>query len=114
MKKRIALHIRRSLPYIHSLQKSSLMKMEKVALLKRFPDYVLKDIIEILFNIVNRNVKTAPKLTSTLKHNQKAVIRFLDNAKKHKQSPKMLLRNQNGHFLGAILPAILSVLSSIV
>ena len=113
-KKRIAHHIQRSIPYLHSLQKSNLTEAEKVHLLKRFPDFVLKDIIEVLFNIVNKNIKTSPKLTSSIKRNEKVVVNFLDKAKRHKRTPKSLLYNQKGQFLGLVLPAILSVLTSIV
>ena len=112
--KSYAFHLKRSLPYIHSLQKGLKSNADKVALLRRFPDFVIKDIIEVLFNIVNKNVPTSGKHKSNILRHRTSVSQFLDGAKKHKHKPKALLRNQKGEFLGAILPTILSVLSSIV
>lgn len=106
-------HLRRSLPYIHTLQNGLKSNSDKIALLKRFPDFVLKDIIEVLINIVNKNCTTSTKVKSHIIGHKKSVAKFLDIAKKHKHRPKVALNNQKGHFIGAILPAILSVLSSL-
>ena len=105
--------LKRSLPYIHSLQNGLKSNSDKIALLKRFPDFVLKDIIEVLINIVNKNCNTPPKARSHLLSQKRSVVKFLDHAKKHKHHPKLALNNQKGQFIGAILPAILSVLSSL-
>jgi len=114
MKQSSSLRLRRSLPYIHSLQKALTPNSDKVALLRRFPDFVLKDIVEILLNIVNKNCPAVSgKVKSNIIRHHKSVSKFLDAAKKHKQRPKSLLKNQKGEFLGSILPAILSFLSSI-
>jgi hypothetical protein len=105
--------LKRSLPYIYSLQKGLKSNSDKVALLRRFPDFVLKDIIEILLNIVNKNCRTTS--TRQIVKHQKAISKFLDKAKKHKRGPvKKLLNNQKGEFLGAILPTILGFINSII
>lgn len=108
-----AYHLKRSRPYIHSLQNSTTSNVDKVELLKRFPDFVLKDIIEILINIVNKTLPTSSKVKSNIMKNQHSVSKFLDMAKKYKQKPKIILRKQKGEFLPLILPAILSFLNSI-
>ena len=113
MQRSTAFHLRRSFPYIHSLANSRLTENEKVALLKRFPDFVLKDVVEILYNIVNKTVQPSPKFMSPIKRKERSIVKFLDDAKKYKQSPKLALRKQKGHFLGFVIPAILSVLSSL-
>lgn len=114
MKRRgFGFHLKRSLPYIHSLQKGLKSNSDKVALLRRFPDFVLRDIIEVLFNIVNENLPTTPKLKSKIIKHRKSVSKFLDVARKHKHRPKLILHKQKGEFLGLILPAILSFLNSI-
>ena len=112
--KHTSFRLRRSLPYIFSLQNGLKSNNDKVALLRRFPDFVLKDIIEILLNIVNKNCpRISRKVKSNILRHRSSVSKFLDAAKKHKRRPKSLLNNQKGEFIGAILPGILSFLNAI-
>jgi ribosomal protein S18 len=103
---------RRSLPFIQALVKIRYNK-DRLAVLKKFPSFVIKDIIEILYNVISKNCKISPRHVNLLRKHQKSVTQLIDNAKRRKLNNNMVLYKQKGGFLGAILPILASVLGTL-
>jgi len=53
--------IKRSVPFFKLLLKSTKSNSERLNLLRRFPDFVTNDIVEILYNVIRGNVKVSIK-----------------------------------------------------
>lgn len=108
-------HLRRSLPYLQVLQQGFKSKTQQVETLKKFPNFVLEDIVEILYNVVNNNCKiphSALHKSKQLIHHKTNVINLLDKAKRNKKTLKRYFNKQKGGFLATLLPIILSVLTN--
>ena len=106
-------HLRRSLPYLQVLQQGFKSKTQQVETLKKFSNFVLEDIVEILYNVVNNNCKiphSALHRSRQLIHHKTNVINLLDKAKRNKKTLKRQFNKQKGGFLATLLPIILSVL----
>ena len=80
-------------------------------MLQSFPKYVLDDIIEILYNIVNGNVKISKKSHDILRR-RKGILLSITGAKSPK-ARRDLVYKQNGGFLGMVLPIITGLLASL-
>ena len=96
--------------FVKVLDKSK-PRVNKSDILKKFPEYVTDDIIEILHNILigKLNVKASQK--KVLAKNKKKMHEFanLPSLKKRRN----FIYKQKGGFLGAILPVIASVLGGL-
>ena len=67
----------RALPFVKVLDKSK-SNVNKSDLLKKFPDYVTDDIIEILHNILIGKLKIKPNQKKLLAKNKKKMHEFVN------------------------------------
>ena len=100
----------RALPFVKILDKSK-PRVNKSDILKKFPEYVTDDIVEILHNILIGKLNVKPNQKKVLAKNKKKMHEFanLPSLKKRRN----FIYKQKGGFLGAILPVIASVLGSL-
>ena len=100
----------RALPFVRVLDKSK-PRVNKSEILKKFPDYVTDDLVEILHNILIGKLNVKPSQKKILAKNKKKMHEFanLPSLKKRRD----FIYKQKGGFLGAILPVIASVLGSL-
>ena len=100
----------RALPFVKVLDKSK-PRVNKSDILKKFPEYVTDDIVEILHNILIGKLKIKPCQKKILAKKKKKMHEFanLPSLKKRRN----FIYKQKGGFLGAILPVIASVLGSL-
>ena len=104
-------NLRKAVPYFNLLIKTHHTKRGK--LLHLLPEHVAQTIIELMYNIVNERIPLRqPTHFDTLKQNKARVLQIVEP-----KSPKTQLRTlykQNGGFLGAILPILVSVVGSLL
>lgn len=100
----------RTLPFLKVLQKSR-PKVNKVELLKKFPDYVANDIVELLYNILTGNVPVNKSHKTQLSKHRKAMHRFADLPSL--KSRRDFMYKQKGGFLSTIIPLAISALGSL-
>lgn len=106
---------RRSYPYITLLHKGIKQNKDKLAILKSFPDFVLSDLIEVLFNILQGNCHISKKQLHQIQKQRKSVTQFyksIQRTKSHKGRKKVLYK-QKGGFIGALLPIVASIASGL-
>ena len=103
--------LQRTIPYLSVLVNTPKPRTQN-KLLKSFPDYVLDDIAEVLYNLMLNNVRIGNKKQRESLTKHKHQLTFLYNNLKKKQKRRKILRNQKGGFLAAVLPAVASVLPS--
>lgn len=108
----MASRLRRTLPFLQALAKIE-RSNKRLDTLKTFPDFVLHDIIELLFNIVHNKCHISCKHKHVLVRNRKNIENFLNSAKSRRKRPKSIL-GQRGGFIGTLIPILLSVLNSIL
>jgi hypothetical protein len=101
----------RTVPFLKILHKSK-PRVNKIELLKKFPDFVINDIIELLYNILIGNVNIKPNQKKALAKHKKTVYKFasLPSLK----SRRNFIYKQKGGFLTAILPIIASLIGGLV
>lgn len=102
--------LNKSLPYLRILLSAPLRERGKT--LMALPDFVVNDIIEILYNVVMGNVTVHRTKLTKLRKNQRVVLNIL-NAKTLKQR-RRIINKQKGGFLGALIPIVSAVLGSIL
>jgi hypothetical protein len=100
----------RTLPFLKILHKSK-PGVNKIELLKKFPDFVINDLIELLYNILVGNVNIKPKQKKALSKHKKTVYKFasLPSLK----SRRNFIYKQKGGFLTTILPIIASLIGGL-
>lgn len=100
----------RALPFVKVLDKSK-PHVNKSDILKKFPEYVTDDIVEILHNILIGKLNIKPNQKKILAKNKKKMHEFanLSSLKKRRN----FIYKQKGGFLATILPIIASVLGSL-
>ena len=103
--------VQRSYPFIKVLIKSR-PNVNKAELLRKFPAFVTNDIIEILQNVVTGQLPIKSQQKQKSKKYQNQLTRLV-NIRVHKQKQKYF-HNQKGHFIGALLPILASVLGGIL
>jgi hypothetical protein len=101
------MRFQRSIPFFNSLLKSSVNK--RIEILQAFPNFVVDDLIEILYNVVLGNVDVSKHKKRLVKH--KKVLLNIINLK-NKKSRRGIIYNQSGGFLGALIPLILGIASN--
>lgn len=101
-------HLKRTLPFLQVLHKSR----DKMAMLKRFPPYVINDIIEVLYNIVHENCSVSKHHQTVLRKKKEPIAQLF--AKTTKSARVRHMYKQTGGFLGALIPIITSVLASLL
>jgi len=100
----------RVIPFVKVLDKSK-SYVNKTEILKNFPEFVTNDIIEILYNILvgKLHIKSCHKKTLAKHKTKMPEFANLSSLKKRRN----FIYEQKGGFLGAILPAIISVLGNL-
>ena len=104
--------LKRSFPYLQVLQNGVKSLTQKIEILKKFPNFVLEDIVEILFNVVKNNCRSSPLHVSKLRRHRGHVVELLNGAKTNKKFIKRYFHKQKGGFLEVLLPAVFSILTS--
>lgn len=99
----IIMKLNQSIPYFQTLANAKT--------LRDCPQYVTDDLFEILYNIVMNNCPLAKSHHLPVLRKYKQQMLTLIN-KKTKMSRRKYLHNQDGGFLGALLPIVLGVISS--
>lgn len=102
--------VQRSMPYIKMLTKARL-GVNKLDLLKRYPNFVINDIIEILLNVIKGNIPAR-------RQEIKKLERFKRPLNKLVKIPTVVKRRnfiykQKGGFIGAVLPVIASLVGGL-
>ena len=100
----------RALPFVKVLDKSK-PNVNKSDILKKFPEYVTDDIVEILHNILIGKLSVKPSQKKVLAKNKKKMHEFANLPSLKKR--RTFIYKQKGGFLGAILPVIASVLGNL-
>ena len=100
----------RAIPFVKVLDKSK-SHVNKCDILKKFPEFVTNDIIEILYNILvgKLHIKSCHKKVLAKHKTKMHEFASLSSLKKRRN----FIYEQKGGFLGAILPAIISVLGNL-
>ena len=102
--------VKRSLPYIKVLVKSK-GNVNKKEVLRNFPEFLINDIVEILFNIITGKIDIGSKQKKRLKPYKKPLLKLVNTPKK---SRKTFVYKQKGGFIGAVLPIIASLIGGLV
>ena len=101
---------KRTLPYLVQLRDTP--DRQKRKRLQTLPDFVLDDMVEILYNILYRNVRLRNgRHISVLMKNRKPLTQIV-NSYNRKQKRRKLLKSQKGGFIAAIIPVLAAALSS--
>ena len=100
--------LKRTLPYLRLLKVAP--PRNRYKMLKSYPAFVVDDIVEILYNILAKNVKLRnPKYLQLLKCKRQMLSNLYKVTRRPKERRKVIL-DQNGSFIGAIIPLIASTL----
>ena len=102
----INIRLRRGIPFFKVL----LTVKDKKGMLNTFPNYVLDDIVEILYNIIHGNIQVTKKAAGVLKK-QKHMLLSISKSKSGAGRRRMFYK-QTGGFIGAVIPIIAGLLAS--
>lgn len=102
--------LRRSYPYIAMLHND--IRQNKLLVLKSLPDFVVHDLIEILYNMLQGNCQVSSSQLKRLARQKSSLTKFYQA--KSQRARKAVLYKQKGGFLGAVLPIITSIASGLV
>ena len=105
-------HIKRTLPFLKVLLNSPTSR--RAAILKTFPQFVVDDIVEILYNVVYGNVKIRNGQYKKVLKNEKAPLLKLIKLAPKKHMRRRFIYKQSGGFIGALLPIIASIATGIL
>lgn len=100
----------RSLPYFKALTLAE--NSRKIAILQAFPQFVVDDLMEVILNVVRGTTKLPGVKLNILRKHSKPLLDLVNT--KNKRLMRRVMYKQNGKFLGAIVPIILSTLGSII
>jgi hypothetical protein len=103
--------VNRSIPFIKILVKSKGGKVNRLDLLRKFPEHVVNDISEILRNVVLGTLPLKDSHVKALKK-YKTPLMKLTNLNKRKRGK--FIYKQKGGFLGAVLPIVASLIGGLV
>lgn len=99
----------RSIPYIKILIKSK-PRVNKLDLLKKFPEFVANDIVEILTNVMKGKIRTTPTQRKKLrKYRQKLTSLARTGPLKKRRN---FVYKQKGGFIATVLPVIATLLGT--
>ena len=103
--------LKRTLPYLNLLK--TVDEKAKKKMLKSFPSFVIDDMVEILYNILSKNVTLRnPKFREVIDERKRVLSNIYGLARQRTKRKKVLLQ-QKGGFLGAMIPIIASVLGGL-
>lgn len=101
----------RSYPYIQLL-KSNVASKDRKRMIDSFPDFVVDDIVEILYNVLFGSVPVNNTRQVRMLSRYRKPLITLFNTYKNKRVRRSVLKEQSGGFLGAVIPILASVLAS--
>ena len=101
----------RSLPYLKMLQTAK-HGANKIDLLRKFPDHVTNDLIEIIYNVVTGSVHITPTQKAKLRRQKKKLIELINLPSL--KSRRSFIYKQKGGFLNLLLPAVIPLISSLI
>ena len=110
----VATRLRRSHPYLQTLHRGIKNSKDLIEILRRFPSFVIQDIVEILYNMVHKRCHITPKQKAMLFKHKASVNKLLSDAKRYKRNPKHILKRQKGGFLPLLIPVALSLISNLL
>ena len=103
--------LKRTLPYMRLLIVAPNKNRRKM--LQSYPAFVVSDMVEILYNILAKNVSLRnPNYIKAMKSNKGVMTKLFNVARKPSQRKKIIL-SQKGGFIGAMVPIIASVLGGL-
>lgn len=97
--------LNRSIPFFNTLLKTP--NNNRLTVLQAFPNFVVDDLIEVLYNVVLGNIKIGSK-KKILKKHQKALTDLVNTSSKQRR--RKLIYRQKGGFIGALLPLVMGLL----
>ena len=80
-------------------------------MLKKFPEFVINDMVELLYNILVGTVQIRPKQKASLKLHRASMYKFADLPSQ--KDRRDFIYKQKGGFLTTILPIIASILGGL-
>ena len=103
------MQLSRSVPYFTTLLKAPITN--RMRILRAFPTFVIDDKVEILYNVILGKVSIGSRKHKLMKY-QKSLLNLVNN--KSKNGRRRVIYDQNGGFLGALIPIILSLATQLV
>ncbi len=104
-------HLRRSIPFFKVLIAT---RRNRNRVLEAFPQFVFKDLLEILFNVVHGNVKLTKNYKRILAKQRRPQLHLINKFPKSNKSRRHFVYKQKGGFLSALLPIVASIIGGIV
>lgn len=105
--------LKRSLPFL-GLLKQATTNLQRKQLLMKFPVYVIDDIVEILYNILYKNVSVRNLQHKAFLLRKKRILSEIVQASKYQAKRRKLIQQQNGGFIASLLPVLMSVLGGVI
>lgn len=102
---------RKLIPYVE-MMKMAKTNFERRRIIQTCPNEVLDNIVEILYNVLHKNVQIRNKRFLMAMNKYRAPLVKLFNIHSKKGKRRGFVRQQSGGFLSAIIPIIASVLAS--
>jgi len=110
-KSQIPKRFNRTLPYLKLLQTAK-HGANKIDLLKKFPEHVTNDLIEILYNVVTGTIHITPSQKAKLRRQKKKLIELINLPSL--KSRRTFIYKQKGGFLSLLLPALIPLVSNLI
>jgi len=111
MGKTIPKNFKRSLPYLKMIQRSR-RGVDKIDLLRKFPEHVTNDLIEVIYNIVTGGVKISASQKAKLRRHKKKLIELVNLPSQKRR--RAFIYKQKGGFLNFLLPAVVPLISNLI
>lgn len=102
---------KRSLPYLKMLQNTR-QGVSKVDMLRKFPQHVTNDLVEIIYNVVTGAVHITPTQKARLRRHKKKLIELINLPSL--RSRRTYIYKQKGGFLSLLLPAVIPLISNLI
>lgn len=81
-------------------------------MIKTLPDFVIDDIVEIIYNLLfgNVNIRSGKQMQMLSRYRRPLIKLF--NMYKNRRARRSMVREQSGGFIGAVIPVVASILAS--
>ena len=104
--------LRRTLPYLRLLIVAP--NRHRITMLRSYPSFVVDDMVEILYNILTKNITVRNRKYLTLLKRRRRLMTEIFRVARNPKKRKQLILNQIGGFIGPILPLLASVIGGLV
>ena len=102
--------LNRSIPFFKALAGAD--RSKQISVLQSFPQFVIDDLNEVLYNIVCGTIKVSNSKFRVLARHSKPLIDLVNT--KNKKLMRQVIYKQKGKFMTSLIPIILSTLGSII